>query len=95
MTLTLFVLFLLSALIFGGLIYLIWRMWWNYSQMTPTDKEFDARIAALNDNQANRVSDERLAKPINPEDAWQVMVRRGQRQVRSRNQPRRTGPRRP
>ena len=73
------VLFLLFAALLLGVVYALWRYWDNLSRLSPEEEAFDKRVAALNERQANRISDEQLAQPISEDDAWGIMVNRGQR----------------
>lgn len=72
-----YLLFGLAALLLLGLVALIWRLWRDYTQVGPDDEEHDREIAALNDAQANRISDTDLTRPIDADDAWKTMVQRG------------------
>lgn len=74
---TFYLLFGLAALLLIGIVVLLWRFWSEYVQVSPDDEEREREMAALNDAQANRVSDERLATPVDADDAWQTMVQRG------------------
>jgi len=77
-------LFLISAVLLLGAIYAVWRYWDNLSRRTPEEEAFDERVAALNRRQANRISDEDLTHPLTEDEAWQVMISRGQRGWRRR-----------
>lgn len=77
-----------AALLFGGL-YMLRRLWWDYARVTEADEVFEQRVASLNNDQANRVSDELLTRPLNSEEAWKAMVRRGGRSARRERPPRR------
>jgi hypothetical protein len=72
-------LFVIFAVLLLAIIYALWRYWFSIAQVTPEEEEFDERVAALNERQANRISDEQLRRPLNEDDAWQIMVRRGRR----------------
>lgn len=78
-------LFLISAVILLGAIYLVWRYWNNTVNLSPDEEAFDERIAALNERQANRLSDDQLIQPLSGDDAWKIMVNRG-RQVGRRQE---------
>ena len=52
-------------------------------------------MAAMNERQANRLSDEQLRTPLTDDEAWNIMVRRGQRQPRRRSRYSRGDERRP
>jgi hypothetical protein len=78
------VLFVIFAVLLLAIIYALWRYWFSIAQVTPEEEEFDERVAALNERQANRISDEQLLRPFSEEDAWQIMVRRGQQPLRRR-----------
>jgi hypothetical protein len=75
--LTVYILFALAAALLLGLIAIIWRLWGDYVQVDPDDEEHEREIAALNDAQANRVSDQQLTRPVDADSAWQTMVSRG------------------
>lgn len=78
------VLFIAAALLLLGLLYIIWQIWWSYTDVTPEDEAFDDRVARLNDRQANRYSDGELRQQLSPEDAWQLMIERGRGHRRRR-----------
>jgi hypothetical protein len=78
------VLFLGSAALLLGAVYALWRYWDNLARLSLEEEAFDERVAALNERQANRVSDEELARPVNEDEAWQIMISRGQRGKRRR-----------
>lgn len=67
-----------TALVTGALL-LVWRYWNTIAHVSPEEEEFDERMTALNDRQANRLSDEQLTHPLTDDDAWSVMVQRGRR----------------
>jgi hypothetical protein len=73
------VLFLLTAVLLLGGVYALWRYWDNLARLSPEEAAFDERVATLNERQANRVSDEELTHPANEDEAWRIMVSRGQR----------------
>jgi len=77
---------LLLFVVFAALLllaaYLLWRYWAALTTVTPEEERFEERIAALNERQAHRYSDEELAAPVTEEDAWRVMVERGRRVAR-------------
>ena len=77
---------LLLFVVFAALLllaaYLLWRYWAALTTVTPEEERFEERIAALNERQAHRYSDEELAAPVTEEDAWRVMVERGRRAIR-------------
>jgi len=85
---TLYLLFGLAALALVGLIVLLWRVWREYAQLSPETEERERELAMLNDAQAHRVSDQMLARPPDPDAAWQTMVERGASR-RRRSPPRR------
>jgi hypothetical protein len=72
-------LFLIFLLLLAVVLIAIWRYWGSLARVTPEEEEFDERVAALNERQANRLSDEQLTQPFTDEEAWQIMVRRGMR----------------
>lgn len=85
---TLYLLFGLAALALVGLIVLLWRLWCDYAHLSPETEERERELALLNDAQANRVSDQILASPPDPDAAWRTMVERGAGR-RRRSPPRR------
>lgn len=78
-----YLLFVLATILGLGLAYLAWRYWEDQVRRTPEDEEFDARVADLNQSQANRLSDDQIRSMLDTDDAWQRMVNRGQ-QARQR-----------
>lgn len=82
------VLFVIAAIVILGLLYVVHQLWQSYTQFTPEDKEFEDRVALLNDHQSNRMSDQQLLNPPTAEDAWTLMVQRGVQ--RRRRLPRRS-----
>jgi predicted negative regulator of RcsB-dependent stress response len=72
------ILFIIVSILLLGAIYALWRYWETMVQMSPEEQAYDKRVARLNERQANRLSDEQLSNAVSGEDAWQVMVRRGQ-----------------
>ncbi len=81
---TLYLLFGLTALALVGLVALLWRLWREYARLNPEVEERERELASLNDAQAHRVSDQILARPPDPDAAWQTMVERGARGQRRR-----------
>lgn len=77
-----FFLFALFAAFLLLAAYLLWRYWGALTTVSPEEERFERRIAALNERQAHRYSDEELAMPVTEEDAWRVMVERGRRAAR-------------
>jgi hypothetical protein len=67
-----------------SLTVVIWRFCQHHVRITPTDEAFERDIASLNDEQANRLSDQQLARPIDTDTGWQMMVQRGQEPTRRR-----------
>ncbi|MCS6841277.1 MAG: hypothetical protein NZ699_17980 [Roseiflexus sp.] len=59
--------------------HLVWRYWAVLTTVSPEEERLEKRLAALNEHQAHRYSDEELAAPISEEDAWRLMVERGRR----------------
>lgn len=86
---TLYLVFGLAALALVILILLLWRFWRDYARLTPEAEEHERELALLNDAQAHRVSDQILARPPDPDAAWQTMVERGGGGRRRRSPPRR------
>jgi hypothetical protein len=84
-------LFIFFTALVAGALLLVWRYWNGIARVSPEEEEFDERMTALNDRQANRLSDEQLTHPLTDDDAWSVMVQRGRRErERRRKPPRRT-----
>jgi hypothetical protein len=77
-----FLLFILFAAVLLLAAYLLWRYWAALTVATPEEERFEERIAALNERQAHRYSDEELTAPVTEEDAWRTMVERGRRATR-------------
>jgi len=73
----LYVMFALTAIVLAAIIVLIWRLWADHTRLSPEDEEREREIASLNDDQANRLSDKQLARPIDTDTGWSIMVRRG------------------
>lgn len=87
-------LFVVFMLLIAAVLVAVWRYWMGLARVTPEEEEYDERMAALNERQANRISDDFLTHPMSDEDAWQIMVRRGMRvTTRGRRQRRDTRPR--
>jgi hypothetical protein len=76
------VLFLIVLVALGAVLVVVWRYWDNIASVSPEEEEYDERMAALNERQANRLSDDQLRNPLSEDDAWNVMVRRGLRDKR-------------
>jgi hypothetical protein len=87
-------LFLFFTLLIAGALLLVWRYWNAIAHVSPEEEAFDERMTALNDRQANRLSDDQLTHPLTDDDAWSVMVRRGQRDRERRRRPTRATQRR-
>jgi len=79
------------ALLLLGWVVLAWQNWRRTTQFSQEDERYDEGVASLNDRQANRLTDDQLTRPVSEEDAWELMVRRGQRQ-RRRQRPQRRRP---
>lgn len=77
-------LFLVFAVLLLGVIYAVWRYWNGLAHLSAEETEFDERMAALNERQAYRISDEQLTHPVTQDDAWSIMVNRGRRTGRRR-----------
>ncbi|MEM8530232.1 MAG: hypothetical protein AAGF95_05270 [Chloroflexota bacterium] len=78
--------FLACAIIIIVVIYALWRYWEDLVQVSPEEEAYDKDVAQLNERQANRMSDERLARVTSEDEAWDVMVKRGMRLAKSRDQ---------
>lgn len=87
-------LFLFFTLLIAGALLLVWRYWNAIAHVSPEEEAFDERMTALNDRQANRLSDDQLTHPLTDDDAWSVMVRRGRRERERRRRPTRATQRR-
>jgi hypothetical protein len=82
--LTVYLLFAGAALALVALAMLAWRAWAALVRRGPADEALDRELAALNDAQANRVSDQQLTRPVDADTAWRTMVQRGERRHRDR-----------
>ncbi|MCS6886682.1 hypothetical protein [Chloroflexus sp.] len=78
---------LLVTLLLGLIGFAAWRYWREQVNISPEDEELMREIAELNDRQANRISDQRLRSGIDPDEAWRIMVQRGQRTHRRSTTP--------
>jgi hypothetical protein len=87
-------LFIFFTLLIAGALLLVWRYWNTIAHVSPEEEAFDERMTALNDRQANRLSDDQLTHPLTDDDAWSVMVRRGRRDRERRRRPTRATQRR-
>lgn len=74
--------FIVVALVFVAMIGLMWRYWKSVSEVTPSDEAMSRRIARLNDRQANRIDDDVLRSRQTNDDAWRIMVERGENTLR-------------
>ncbi len=72
-----YVLFPLAAALLAALVALIWRVWGTYTDRSDEAEAHERKLAALNNRQANRVSDQLLTRPLDNDSAWQTMVQRG------------------
>ena len=88
------ILFLFFTALVAGALLLVWRYWNSIARVSPEEEAFDERMTALNDRQANRLSDEQLTHPLTDDDAWNVMVRRGRRDRERQRRPARATQRR-
>jgi predicted PurR-regulated permease PerM len=86
---TAYLLFFVAALLMILLVALIWRFWQGFVDVSPEEEKLERSIASLNDSQANRTSDQQIARQMDTETGWQIMVRRGQRAPRGDRPPRR------
>lgn len=77
-----FLIALLVTLLLGLIGFFAWRYWREQVNISPEDEELLREIAELNNRQANRISDQRLRSGIDPDEAWRIMVQRGQRSRR-------------
>lgn len=83
-------LFLIFLAVIALALFVIWRYWSSIARITPEEEEYDERVAALNERQANRLSDEQLVQPLTDDEAWSIMVHRGMRRREPRKRPRDT-----
>jgi len=74
--------FVVVALVFVVMIGVLWRYWKSVSEVTPSDEAMSRRIARLNDRQANRIDDDVLRSRQTSDDAWRIMVERGENTLR-------------
>ena len=88
------ILFLFFTALVAGALLLVWRYWNTIARVSPEEEAFDERMTALNDRQANRLTDEQLTHPLTDDDAWSVMVQRGRRDRARRQRPARPTQRR-
>jgi hypothetical protein len=79
------ILFLICAILLLLVVYALWRYWDNLARVSPEEEAYDRRVARLNERQANRLTDEDLREPTNEEDAWRIMVERGEQAAHRRN----------
>jgi hypothetical protein len=84
------ILFIFFTALVAGALLLVWRYWNTIARVSPEEEAFDERMTALNDRQANRLSDDQLTHPLTDDDAWSVMVQRGRRDRARRRPPRPT-----
>ncbi|GAB4217410.1 MAG: hypothetical protein OHK0022_59640 [Roseiflexaceae bacterium] len=82
---TLLLLMLLIILLLAGVCFALWRYWERQASLSAEEEAYDRRVASLNQRQANRLSDDRLREPVSQEDAWALMVQRGQRASQRRD----------
>lgn len=75
-------LFFVVAFVFIVIVGVMWRYWQSVSEVNPSDEAMSRRIARLNDRQANRIEDELLRTRQSNEDAWRIMVERGENALR-------------
>jgi membrane protein implicated in regulation of membrane protease activity len=60
-------------------VYFLWRYWADMVDRSPEEAAYERRISALNERQANRYSDDELTDVPSEDEAWRIMVERGQR----------------
>lgn len=72
-------LFLIVTSLLGVVLYLVWRYWDETARLGPDDEDYERKVAALNERQANRLSDDQLLKQPDENEAWTLMVERGRR----------------
>ena len=88
------ILFIFFTVLVAGALLLVWRYWNTIARVSPEEEAFDERMTALNDRQANRLSDDQLTHPLTDDDAWTIMVQRGRRDRERRRRPPRATQRR-
>jgi membrane protein implicated in regulation of membrane protease activity len=76
------ILFIIFAVLLLLAIYGIWRFWSGLIAVSRAESRYEQRMAALNERQANRYTDEQLTHPANDDEAWRIMVQRGKRATR-------------
>lgn len=86
---TALLLVIVAGVLLVGLVISLWRFWIDYANITPEESDYERGMANLNDDQANRISDDQLSRPIDTDTGWAIMVRRGQRTNRRRGTGRR------
>jgi len=74
------VLFLIFLAVIAVALFAIWSYWSRIAHVTPEEEEYDERVAALNERQANRLSDDQLRNTFSEDEAWRIMVSRGLRE---------------
>jgi hypothetical protein len=76
---------IVAGIVLVGVVVSLWRFWVDYAHITPEEADYERGMATLNDDQANRISDDQLTRPIDTDTGWAIMVRRGQRPNRRRD----------
>ncbi len=74
--------FVIFALLLLLGIYALWRFWSGLITVSRAEERYERRMAALNERQANRYSDEQLTHPADDDEAWSIMVQGGRRSRR-------------
>ncbi len=83
------VVFIALVVILLAVVWMTRRTWRAYVRLTPEDEAFDATLASLNDDQANRVSDDQLLHSLSTDEAWRRMAQDGSAKPRRERKPRR------
>ena len=85
MPIEMLIIFAIVAALLVGVLVALWRYWDGVSRGSAEDSAFDKQVAALNERQSNRMSDDLIRANIDDESAWQIMVERGRRAARRRD----------
>lgn len=75
-------LFILLGAILFAVVYGLRRYWDTMVNTDPLEDAYERQMAALNERQANRFSDDQLTRPPSDDDAWRIILRRGRALMR-------------
>ncbi len=81
---------IVAAVAISGIALVMWRYWQEQLDMSADEDQYEREVAALNEKQANRYTDDELgdlSRRLDDDLAWQIMVRRGRRRGRTRAAP--------